>query len=445
MTNHPTQGQSRRSFLSNAALVAGAGAVLGTITTPRSAIAQPGLGGAPKAKPRVELKEGETIRMAVIGTGGMGTGHVESFLNLNAAGREKVHIVALADVNDLHVERAKSICDKKQEGVKVDTYRDYTKLLERGDIHGVLVASPEHWHADHGIDSLLAGKDVYLEKPMTLNLPDAMRLRAVVKGNPDMILQVGTQYAAQPKYLEAKKIIESGEIGLPLWSQIAYCRNTPAGEWNYYGIDKNWKPGVNLDWDAWCKPIGKQEWDPKLYIRWRRYRKASTGIVGDLLVHEMTPFFVSLNQCGWPVRVHAFGSHMIDKDMENHDQVNLNIQFESGHNMIVAGNTNNENGFEKIIRCQKGNIFLSGRHCVVRPERPFEKDIEEKTVQCPDVGNDQDQHRVNWLNCIRTRRQPDSNIDQGSKVMVVVDLATRAMWEGGSWSFDPKTMTAKRG
>ena len=177
----------------------------------------------------------------------------------------------------------------------------------------------------------------------------------------------------------------------------------------------------------------------------RQYRKVSTGIVGDLLVHEMTPFFVSLNQCGWPVRVHAFGSHMVDKDMENHDQVNLNIQFESGHNMIVAGNTNNENGFEKIIRCQKGNIFLSGRHCVVRPERPFEKDIEEKTVQCPDVGNDQDQHRVNWLSCMRTRKQPDSNIDQGSKVMVVVDLATRAMWEGGAWSFDPKTMTAKRG
>ncbi len=109
--------------------------------------------------------------------------------------------------------------------------------------------------------------------------------------------------------------------------------------------------------------------------------------------------------------------------MENPDQVNLNAQFETGHKMIVAGNTNNENGFEKIIRCQKGNIFLSGRHCVVRPERPFEKDIEEKTVQCPDVGNDQDQHRVNWLSCMRTRKQPDSNIDQGSKVMVVVDLA----------------------
>jgi predicted dehydrogenase len=374
----------------------------------------------------------------------MGTGHVDAFVSLAGAKREAVEVVALADVNDLFLERAKSICDKKQPGVQVETYRDYRKMLEREDIHGVLIASPEHWHADHAIDALLAGKDVYLEKPMTLNLPDAMRLRAVVKANPDLILQVGTQYAAQPKYLEAKKLIESGDLGLPLWSQIAYCRNTPSGEWNYYGIDKNWKPGVNLDWDAWCKPIGKQEWDPKLYIRWRRYRKASTGIVGDLLVHEMTPFFVALNQCGWPVKVHAFGSHMIDKEMENHDQVNLNIQFESGHTMIVAGNTNNENGFEKIIRCQKGNIYLSSRHCVVRPERAFEKDVEEKTVQCPDVGNEQDQHRLNWLSCMRTRKQPDSNIDQGTKVMVVVDLATRAMWEGGSWSFDPATMAAKR-
>jgi predicted dehydrogenase len=430
---------TRREFLTAAAVLAGAGAVVS---------ARPVMAGSRfpdvKAKERVTLKDGDTIRMGVIGTGGMGTGHVSAFIKIHNTQREKVHVVALADVNDLHVERAKAICEKEQPDVKVETYRDYRKLLARDDIHGVLIATPEHWHADNAIDALLAGKDVYLEKPMTLNLSDALRLRKVVMDNPSMIMQVGTQYAAQPKYLRAQEVIESGELGLPLWSQIAYCRNTPAGEWNYYGIDPRWKPGENLDWDEWCRPIGKQPWDPKLYIRWRRYRKTSTGIVGDLLVHEMTPFFVSLSRCGWPVKVHAFGSHMIDKDMENHDQVNLTIQFEDGHTMVVAGNTNNETGFEKIIRCQKGNLFLTGRHCVIRGERAFDKEVEGRTIECPDVGDDQDQHRVNWLQCIRTRRQPHSDIHQGCKVMVVVDLATRAMWEGGSWTFDPKTMTAKR-
>jgi hypothetical protein len=153
----------------------------------------------------------------------------------------------------------------------------------------------------------------------------------------------------------------------------------------------------------------------------------------------MTPFFVSMNQCGWPVKVTALGSHMIDKEMENHDQVNLSVQFESGANMVVASNTNNQTGFEKLIRCQKGNIYLSGRDCVIRPESPFSNEVEERTIACENVGDDQDQHRLNWMKCVRTRQQPSSDIEQGTKVMVVVDLATRALWEGGSYNFDPKT------
>jgi len=435
MTNLP-----RRQFLAQTAAVAGAGALLSACATDRA----PRSGPVPKSARRLPVNDGKTIRMAVLGTGGMGTGHVESFINLNNAKRENVQIVALADVNDLHVARAKGICEKNQPGVKVDTYRDYHDVLRRDDLHGVLIASPEHWHAKMAEDALAAGKDVYCEKPMTLKLDDALRLRKVVHANPNMVLQVGTQYAALPKYREAKKVIESGELGPALWSQTGYCRNTPKGEWNYYTIDPNWKPGVNLDWQAWCGEMGEQPWDPKVYIRWRRYRKFSTGIIGDLLVHEMTPLFVSLNNAGWPVKVSAAGSHMIDTEMQNHDQVLLTVTFESGHTMLVVGNTNNENGLEKVIRCQKANIFLNSRHCVIRPEAAFSSEIEERTIQCPDVGNDQDQHRINWLRCIRERTQPDSNVEQGTKVMVVVDLATRALWDGGTWTFDPKTLKAKR-
>jgi predicted dehydrogenase len=434
---------SRRQFLGTTA-AAGLAAAVGSAAAGRTVFAhvpQP----VGKSKPRTPLGENDVVKMAIIGTGGMGTGHCEAFANLAKNGREKVQIVAICDVNDLHAARAKKkIEDIQGTSTPVEVYREYKKVLERPDIHGVLVAAPEHWHSQMGIDAILAGKDVYLEKPMTLKLDEALRLRDVVKGNPDMILQVGTQYAAQPKYLEAKKVIESGALGLPLWCQIAYCRNTPTGEWNYYGIDPKWKPGENLDWDTWCGPLGKMAWDPKQYIRWRRYKKTSTGIIGDLLVHEMTPFFVSLNQVGWPTKVTAFGSHMIDKEMENHDMVNLNVQFESGTNMVVAGNTNNELGFEKLIRCQKGNIYLNSRHCVIRPEAKFSNEVDERTIECKDVGDDQDQHRLNWIKCMRTRQQPSSDIEQGTKVMVVVDLATRALWEGGSFNFDPKTMKVTR-
>jgi len=432
---------SRRQFLGATAVASLAAAASGSI--PRTVFSyqpQP----TAKAKKRPALKDGDVVRMAVVGTGGMGTGHCEAFATFGKQGREKVEVLAVADVNDLHAANAKKKIEEIQTGTPVEVYRDYKKILERDDVHGILIAAPEHWHAQMAIDAILAGKDVYCEKPMTINLADALRLREVVRANPEAILQVGTQYAALPKFAEAKKLIDSGELGLPIWSQTGYCRNSPTGEWNYYGVDERWKPGENLDWDAWCGQMGKQKWDPKVYIRWRRYRKFSTGIIGDLLVHKMTPFFVALNSVGWPTRVTALGSHMVDKEMENHDMVNLTIQFESGHNMIVAGNTNNELGLEDLIRCQKANIYLNSRHCVIRPESKFANDVEGRQIDCPDVGNDQDQHRLNWLKCIRTREQPLSDIEQGTKVMVCVDLATRSLWEGGTFEFDPKSMSVKK-
>jgi len=441
-SDHPISSATRRQFL-GATAFAGIAAAAASGAGPRtvfSYVPQP----TGKSKPRVALKDGDVVNMAVIGTGGMGTGHCEAFANFGKNGAEKVKIVAIADVNDLHAANAKKIIEDRQGKDTVEVYRDYRKILERNDVHGVLIATPEHWHKQVAIDAILAGKDVYCEKPMTLNLADGLALREVCRANPDMVFQVGTQYAALPKFAEAKKLIDSGELGLPIWSQTGYCRNTPTGEWNYYGLDPKWQPGVNLDWDEWCKPIGKQAWDPKLYIRWRRYRKTSTGIIGDLLVHKMTPFFVSLNSVGWPTKVTALGSHLVDKEMENFDAVNLTVQFESGHQMIVAGNTNNELGLEDLIRCQKGNIYLNSRHCVVRPESKFSSEVEQREIQCPDVGNDQDQHRLNWLRCIRTRDKPLSDIEQGTKVMVVVDLAARSMWEGGAFEFDPKTLSVKK-
>src|SRR5690606_30534136 len=129
--------------------------------------------------------------------------------------------------------------------------------------------------------------------------------------------------------------------------------------------------------------------------------------------------------------------------MENFDQVNLAINFESGHQMVVAGSTCNEVGLETLIRGHKGNIYLGGRHCVVRPERIYSEEMDTQEIECPDIGNDQDMHRLKWLKCIRTREQPDSDIVQGTKVMVIVDLAARSMWEGAAFGFDPKTMTAR--
>lgn len=433
-------GASRRAFLQAGAAAAGAAALLSVAGKASARRRDPVV----RSAPRVPLKDGDPVRIGVIGTGGMGTGHCHSFMNLSKEGHISTRVVAVADVNDLNAYNAKRALEEGQGG-EVDSYRDYKELLARDDIHAVLIASPEHWHAEMAIDALAAGKDVYLEKPMTLNLDDALRLYRVVKDNPDMILQVGTQMMQLPKYKEAQRLIAEGAIGAPTCSQTSYCRNSLKGEWLYYNIDPRWAPGDNLDWDGWCGPLGKAPWNPEIYARWRRYKKYSTGIFGDLLVHVMTPLVMALGQ-GWPTRVVGSGSHIADKAMENPDLVNLIAEFETGHQMLVAGSTCNEVGLETLIRGHKANIYLGSDDCVVRPERIYAEDIDPMKIESERYAlpNDQDRHRVDWIACVRERRQPESNVEMGLKIMIIVDLATRSMEDGHAYRFDPKTMTAAR-
>lgn len=394
-------------------------------------------------------RDGEPIRMGVIGIGApstpaMGFGHCQRICQLAKDGHEKVEIVAIADVAKPYLARGVEHCSKEQ-GIAVQGYADYKELLARNDLHGVLVATPEHWHAPIAIDALEQGLDVYVEKPMTYDLDDALRLRAAVHANPEQVFQCGTQFLQHAKYAKAKELIASGAIGKPLFTQTSYCRNSKDGEW-LYGIDPAIVPGETLDWRAWCGPKGWHEWNPEVFFRWRRFRKWSSGIVGDLLVHVTTPLVWALD-VGWPVRVIANGGHYVDTAMENHDQVLLTVEFEKGHTMVIAGSTSNETGLEILIRGHEANLYLGGDACVLRPERIFAENREEETFPSapfPAGVGDQDAHRLHWLKCIRTREKARGDVDTAAKVMVIVDLATRSMWSGRGYVFDPKTMRADR-
>jgi predicted dehydrogenase len=427
---------SRRDFLST---VAGAGALSAFPLEEILADPRP----VPRALPAPKLRADEAIRLGIIGTGGMGTGHLESFVNMNREGRCSVQVVALADVCQPRLAVARTKAETIQGDGTVGVYTNYKELLALPDVHAVLIASPEHWHQQMAEDAILAGKDVYVEKPMTLRLANALRLKKVMEANPERILNVGTQYVMTPSYGAARELIKQGAIGKPVWSQTSYCRNSKDGEWLYYEIDPAWQPGVNLDWNAWCGPLGKAAWDPSVYARWRRYRKYSTGIIGDLLVHKITPLIWSMD-LGWPIRVTASGGHYVDKAMENHDQVNLTIEFENEHTMIVAGSTANEVGLETVIRGHKGNLYVGGRNAILRPEQLFSNEMEEKTIVGEDIGDDQDALRRKWLEVIHTREAPPSPVELGTKVMVIVDLATRSMWDRSAFGYDPKTQKVSK-
>lgn len=432
---------SRRQFLATSALFAGAAAALGAGC--QSLGGSGSVASAPvapvKAGKRTPVKDGEPIRLGVIGVGGMGTGHLEGLLGTPAGGRENVQVVAISDVAKPKLEGAVNRAAEAQR-LQVDGYRDYRELLARKDIHGVLIASPEHQHAPMSLAAIAAGKDVYCEKPFTFTIEEAFAVRKSVEAS-DLVLQVGTQHTMIPKYMEAKKLIAAGAIGKPTLTQTSYCRNSEKGEW-LYDIDPKLVPGEMLDWDAWLGHLAPAKFDTEVYHRWRRYRRYSAGIIGDLLVHQMTPLMMSLD-VGWPVLVHGSGGHYVQKDMDNQDQVFLTVQFEKEHTLVVAGSTCNELGLETIIRGHKANLFLGADNVVLRPERTFAEQVDEKTIVCEPMGDDQHELRLNWMHCMRTREPVRSPVSLASQVMVIVDLGVRSLWDGKAYAFDPKTMQAR--
>ena len=220
---------SRREFLAGSLVAAGAlagCAGMGGSSWQKRMV--PAVGG------KEPIPEDQPIRIGIIGVGGMGNGHMNAFMGLNAAKNHKVHVVALSDVCKTRLDACLKVAREKQKGVcEVEAYRDYEQLLARDDIDAVLIASPEHWHAQMAVDAIAAKKDVYLEKPMTLRLADALWLEKVMDSNPDMRLQVGTQYMTYEKYHKAKEWIAAGRIGKPVFSQTSYCRNSVKGEWLY--------------------------------------------------------------------------------------------------------------------------------------------------------------------------------------------------------------------
>ena len=432
--------KSRRDFIRT---TAGAAAAVSALSS--TALASEYVGWddpVPQGSPGTPLGADEPVRIGVIGTGGMGTAHCDALMRLVRAGSANVRIDALCDVCEPRMAAAKKRIQDTQQG-EIATYTRSRDLIARSDLHGVLIATPEHWHARHAEEALLAGKDVYVEKPMTLNLKDAMRLRKVVQKHPERVFVVGTQYVMTPSYSAAKQLIADGAIGKPVWSQTSYCRNSKDGEWLYYQIDPEWKPGVNLDWNTWCEPLGKVPWNPEIYARWRRYKKYSTGIIGDLLVHQITPMIMAMN-LGWPTRVVATGGHYIDKKMENHDQVNINVEFEDEHTMVVAGSTCNELGLEKVIHGRKGNLFVGGPTATLRPEQLFAEEVDQKEIPPAKQVDAHNALRLAWIDAIRTRQPSPSPIDLATKVMVAVDLASRSLWQGGAFAYDPAKQKVRK-
>lgn len=235
----------------------------------------------------------DTIQIALIGAGGMGSGDATMAQQIPG-----VKLVAVADLYDGRLERA-----KERWGNHLFTTRDYREILSRKDIDAVIIGTSDHWHSKISVDAMEAGKDVYCEKPMVQKIEQGHEVVAAQKRT-GRILQVGSQYASSMVFQKAKDLMAQGAIGQLNLVEAWLDRATALGAWQY-SIPPD-ASTARVDWDRYISNTTKRPFDAKRFFRWRNYQDYGTGVAGDLYVHLLTGLHVVTGSAG-PTRVYSTG------------------------------------------------------------------------------------------------------------------------------------------
>ena len=395
-------------------------------------------------------EENDKINIGMIGVGGRG----RSLLNW-VRKKDNVKIVAVCDV---YVKRRKDAAKKAgldPESEK-DCLADYKDLIARKDIDAVIVATPDHWHARIAIDAMNAGKDVYLEKPMTKTIPEAKQVHeTVVKTG--RVLQVGSQTTSSHQWWLAKKAIQDGMIGKLIMSQGSYHRNNLEGQWNW-SIDEGAGPKASgdgyIDWENWLGTAQEREWDPDRFFRFRKFWDYSGGIATDLFYHVMAPLNVCWPEAQFPYRVFGSGGIYVFKDSrEVPDTFAFMAEYPGEHQVVLSSSMANNTHIPGLIRGHEGTIMMVPHgqfeghvdHITITGQDCYEDKFTKKfgsmeiKMDCNEskLREDQD-HMENFLQCVKTREKPVLNSLTAYKAMVTIAMSVESFRRGRALYFDAK-------
>lgn len=384
----------------------------------------------------------DTITMASIGVGGMGSGLQNAFL-----GFKEVRFAAVCDVQERKLKGSLQRCAKR--GHKAEGYRDFRKLLERKDLDAVVVATPPHWHALMAVAVLKSGRDLYVEKPMTMYVEESKAVVKAAKEN-KRVTQVGTQIHAGANYRRVVEIVRSGALG-----HVSVVRTFNVMNQGVKGIGKTpvGPPPKGLDWDLFCGPAPLVPFRPSM-IR-GAYHHCSFMAFSGGWTPGMAPHIVDLPvwalELGLPTQVSCSGGrYVIDDDGDAPDVQEALFQY-PGTTMTWMGLMANSYGFDfhgaKGGRARRLGIYFHGEQATlysnygmhkIVPEagRNAKLEVPDKPKLPPSPG-----HHREFVNCIKSRQQPSCNVAYHHRVNVPLCLANAALKLGRSIQFDPKTET----
>jgi predicted dehydrogenase len=302
------------------------------------------------------------LTVGIIGVGA----RVQSGLLDAALAVPGVEIVGVCDAYRGRVERAIA-----RTGGRAKDYGDWKRIVDDKAIDAVIIGTPDHWHKAQTLAALEAGKDVYLEKPMTFAIADGPAMIAAAEKS-KKILHVGSQGMSSRTQETAKEIIKAGRIGQVTMIRATYNRNTKSGAWLYpIPPDASEK---TIDWAAFLGPAPARPFSLQRFFRWRCYWDYSGGIATDLFVHLLTTIHF-LMDAKMPSRVVGLGQNYRFKDThEVPDTVNGVLEYPEGFTVNLSSTFNNqsasESGFE--VMGTEGALIFRGGQLVLKAENPVE-------------------------------------------------------------------------
>jgi predicted dehydrogenase len=396
MTRHSL---SRRSFLQTAA--AGAAVAL-----------------APGAK---VLGANERINVGCIGTGGRCRGLMRSLKNV-----PNVRIAAVCDIYDVHLAEGKKLAEADAFTTKV-----YKDILDRKDIDAVVIGSPDHWHVPMTVDACAAGKDVYVEKPLTHDLSEGQAvIEAQNKHN--RIVQVGMQQRSMTHILKAYELVKTGRIGKIYKVHLTWNRNTDRVRKNPLGVDPK-----KVDWKAFLGKAPEQPYDEYRFRNWRWFWDFGGGIFTDLMVHwiDVAHWFLDLDH---PLVATSIGEHAISKDVwQTPDTVQTLLSYPNDLQVYFEGTfCNARNGAMIEFMGTDGTLYIDRGRYEIHPERNKGK-YEEMVLGTGNRGRDFYEkpdgellHLTNWIESVRSRKKPTAPAEAGVSSASAAHLANQALRSG---------------
>ncbi len=364
-----------------------------------------------------------------------------------------VEVVSLCDVDQrMLVEAAELVASRQASGKKPRTYGDYRQMLSEKDLDIVLVATPDHWHALPMIAAVEAGADVFVQKPISVDVVEGQAMVSAARKH-KRVVQVGTQRRSTPHIVEARdRILREGKLGQIGLVEV-YCYYHMRARGNPPDTD----PPEYLDYEMWTGPAPMRPYHELVHPRrWRSFMEYSNGIMGDMCIHmlDMVRWMLDL---GWPTRISASGGILVEKNNKANTADTQTATFDFPGLPVVWHHRSWGNApdpkypWGATFYGDKGTLKVSVFSYDFEPSgqgQPIHRDVTYELEEYPEDKTEKDlerhvapairRHKQDFLAAIASRARPVADIQEGFISTTSCILANLATQLGRSLPWDPQ-------